>query len=464
MLSHIEIQPSSHRNNVHRPSTNQDDINLSPIQLPQDDDNLVHNNDDLSRHAGEPSVEAQHATFAGLGQAAAKQVEPDVHKKSDAPASSQPSYEQPKDSNQGTDHRNGNGDVVKDRESVVVGLHSDEHESGYQDSANGESDEQESGYQDSDSGESDNLEDDNLNLELFGLDNTWRMIKEERQKIKEERPNIILSRNRKRTKGESTSLKTSWGDELLHSIKAATQLYDSADQEQADVQHQEVLDSLTNRIDDLSERSCHGEERQVIQLVCTHAVPSMVILLCKAMQARSGQLSDRENITALMEVIRLLKLLVTLCQKACKWKAKPLTKIAIKMPTGKINQLSRIMRNAFSKELKKRKQRLRILAAQANEPTEIDEDRIQLDREAAKRQEGAVRRVIVEDCRHGRATQWGRRPDPQSQLYRSPLRVATQNAVNDWSGEQDRALVAELIRWESRHLTGKTLSRKRILR
>ncbi|KAL8816296.1 MAG: hypothetical protein Q9223_004669 [Gallowayella weberi] len=286
--------------------------------------------------------------------------------------------------------------------------------------------------------------------ELFGQDCLWREIHEARRRI-----------GRSKVQGDTIreipKLQTGLGKRMDRLIKTASQIYDPNYQAKAKVERHDHLERLTVCIEELSESSCQDEEREVVQDLYAHTIPKLVLLLEKALQARSPQLSDRKDITALKEIIHLQGLLLTMCKKARVWKARPVRKTSIVRPAMTIGKIMETIRKAFKKQLEIRRRKIAMRAAKANKPAEIDEFSSQQAWEAAKRKAEALRQRILDDCRCRNATQWGRRPIPQSQSQQpSPQLVTTPNVVEGWSREQTRALVVELLRKDHRDLTGKT--------
>ncbi|KAL8804930.1 MAG: hypothetical protein Q9182_002240 [Xanthomendoza sp. 2 TL-2023] len=287
-------------------------------------------------------------------------------------------------------------------------------------------------------------------LEVFGRDCLWKEIHEARRKIGQ-------SKVQGDTIREIPKLKTGPGKRMDRLIRTASQFYDPQHQNEANVERHDSLERLTACIEELSESSCQDQEREVAQDVYAHVIPKLVLLLERALRARSTQLSNRTNIAALEEIIHLQGLLLTLCKKARGWRARPMTKTSIIKPTIMINKKVEILRKEFKKQLEKRRRKLAMQAAKAKKPAESDELGSQQAWEAAKRKAEERRQLILDDCRRGNATQWGRRPISQSQKQQpNPRPVPTPNVVEGWSREQSGALVVELLRRDHKDLTGKT--------
>lgn len=299
-------------------------------------------------------------------------------------------------------------------------------------------------------------------LNLLGQDGVWSEIKEARREI---RP----SRIKNHAVREIPKLQTDEGKRIVRIIKAAEQAYNSADQNKSRVQPQQALQNLTRCIEDISEDSC-SDESGVIQDICAHAIPEMVLLLDKAFGVRTTQLSQRKDTRTLEEIIGLQEALMMLCQKAREWKAKPETSSPIIKPTRTIFRSIKTMRNAFIEELQDRKRLRKMRANRANQTRKIDEASIQREREKRKREDLAILQRIEDDCNQGHATWWR---EDLAQVYEPDARAANvqpttaqcatarsaatnQEAVEKWSEKQEKALLKELVRKKNWNLTGKT--------
>ncbi|KAL8860540.1 MAG: hypothetical protein Q9178_002892 [Gyalolechia marmorata] len=331
-----------------------------------------------------------------------------------------------------------------------------ENQNQERDRSDGESGDQESGEPESDSQEIDNqgsglpesehrdaddqeLPSQSPKVELLGQDDKWNRIIEASRKVG------VSSRKGDKTR-QVPRRQTRCVKRIVRIIKAAAQLYDSTDGNESENQTQEVIESLTEHIQGLSEASCQGKERKVIEDIYAHAVPNLVWLLDKALKARKTQVADRKNIAALEEIVQLQNALSTLCVKAPGWKTRPASKRPIIRPTVTIQPLIKKMRDAFSEELGDRKRYLKMRAFKANKPAEIDQASSQRAWNEKVRQTGARRQLIIDDCKRGEATHFGQLPAP-------PPEIDTQDAVEDWSAEQDYALLFELLKKERRDLS-----------
>ncbi|KAI4280901.1 MAG: hypothetical protein L6R38_004085 [Xanthoria sp. 2 TBL-2021] len=356
---------------------------------------------------------------------------------------------------------NANGDEGKEHDGYGENrdLESDEQGDDSQEPGEQESDGSES--EDQDFQDSEGVASDGAELELLGQNDVWRDINEARREV-----DVSIIKDHK-----IRSPQTKQGTRMVELFRKAAQTYDSPNQNESQVQPQQVLESLSQCIEDLSEDSCPGEECGMIQDVYVHAIPGLIVLLGKVFKAQSAYLSGRKDISTLKEMIGFQEALIKLCQKARDWKAKPNTSSPIIKPTITIFPLIKTMRNAFIEELEDRKRLRRIRANRANQPPKIDEASIQREREKRKREDLAILQHIEDDCNQGHATWWREdlarvhEPDAQpAKAQPTTTRYATarsagtnQEAVENWSEEQKKALLKELVRKKHWNLTAEEM-------
>ncbi|KAL8701226.1 MAG: hypothetical protein Q9201_005024 [Fulgogasparrea decipioides] len=282
-------------------------------------------------------------------------------------------------------------------------------------------------------------------LELFGRSDIWEGILAAKRII-----GVSTSQ------GNQTSgipdLQTKLVKDMVATIKSACRLYRSTltDDELSPVETQqvnsrlkEVLASLRHSIGDLSESSCEGQEEKIITDLYAHAVREMVGLLQMALQARSAELRETDNVIALEEIIGIQDDLVILCTKARRWKAEPTSKRPIKRSTKLIRPLAVALRCAFSDELRDRQRDMKRRANQAEsmQAHERNTQRAQQKQEKSQRKIEALHQQIYEN-----ATQHA------ELLYRVPRVTQSRRKENvqqpvagRWSRAQDAALLTVLF-------------------
>ncbi|KAL8652875.1 MAG: hypothetical protein Q9210_002431 [Variospora velana] len=198
-------------------------------------------------------------------------------------------------------------------------------------------------------------------LELFGMDNAWR-------KIKVAIRNIRVSRDREDEKEGILKLATEAVKDLVEVIEKATQAYTSSTPDSSpgsapsndlSERQEQLVADIRGDTDELSEAHFPKKEGDAVQDIYVYAIPQMVALLEKALEARTAQLSERNNIGALQEIIRIQGLLADLCRKARDWSAKPTTKRPIMQPVRKIIPALKSLQGKFEVTLGERKRRLK---------------------------------------------------------------------------------------------------------
>ncbi|KAL9603817.1 MAG: hypothetical protein Q9219_000926 [cf. Caloplaca sp. 3 TL-2023] len=305
---------------------------------------------------------------------------------------------------------------------------------------------------------------------LFGKQMTWSKILVAKQKIVDLRAEG----------GESLSVTRTKNRILVNKIKKAISLYDAIagtiDLDSAatpDIsvnQQQELLDHIHESIKNQEEEFPLGEKkaRKFIRDVYAYIIPEIISPLEKAIKTRSAQLSTRENITALREIIKIQDMLTMLCQRARGWKAKPQTSYPIIKPTVTIKPLIEQLREAFVEELHEREDRIarrRKDARQAKE-TEQRECERQKQAEIWRRERAMRQRQAWDEIRRKVAGMPGF-PTPLSQTNsrRQGSEFNRPKALieSQWARDQDEELLAALWAEDLGDLPGRFLARLPLL-
>ncbi|KAL8963443.1 MAG: hypothetical protein Q9193_000296 [Seirophora villosa] len=198
---------------------------------------------------------------------------------------------------------------------------------------------------------------------LLGMDGAWREIKL-----------AVRTIGTSARKGKETSynppLTTIQVKRLIKVLEEAIKAYASPVSERSP--EPTVLDELAERqeklvkgieksINKLSEINFKGNENDVICDIYVHAIPQLVALLDKALEARSVQLSKKRHIIALEEIIRIQDVLASLCEKALQWGAKPSTIGPLMQPVRTMGPLLQSLQGRFKATLRERKLKARRL-------------------------------------------------------------------------------------------------------
>lgn len=295
--------------------------------------------------------------------------------------------------------------------------------------------------------------------ELFGQDDAWH-------KIIAARGKVGVSEIRGQKTREIPKMKTKYVTRLVEAIREATSLYASSisgspsSSTVPDHSKQELLEDVREHILKLSESSFEGEESKIIQDVYAHAIPKMVSFLDKALKALRAQLLKKGNVDALEEIIDVQNLLVTLCDKARDWQAKPDCNRPITQATRSMRVPLQTLQKTFREKLARREKRLRAEENHARS-TQIEEESSQQAWEEAIQKRDARNRLICQAIRQKAAAE---RPGPrlqatQPRIQRPESRTVQGRVVaGHWSDEQDLELLTEIFAEELEDASGKAFA------
>ena len=304
-------------------------------------------------------------------------------------------------------------------------------------------------------------------IELLGQDNEWKEIISAARSVGTSKIQGVL-------KTEVPKMKTSTIKDMIQSINESRKMYgivasvDIGEGHSASVQNLDNIDvgpidrRLMEKVESLSESALNEKgQRKVIQDVYAHAIPQLVELLDVAFRCRSAELSNRTDCDTLGEVIFLQDILLLLCQKAAHWKAEPTTKRPIKKNTRQvIFPQVRKLRSVFQRELEERQQRLRqkqnvarLRASQAERDQSFEREQ-----EAIEQKKAAILRRIEQEVtlRTTKLYKALRIKAPHdSQIQGNKDRRQRQPSKDEWSDEQDLALLTRLFSEDVRNLPGR---------
>lgn len=315
------------------------------------------------------------------------------------------------------------------------------------------------------------------NLELFGRWRDWEIVLDGAK-------SVGVSNLKGKSVKEIPRLATNKITGLVDTIKDATSLYRQLDSQietgmsDDDIQNIEERLANTNQeifeeVEALSEEEAGNEQSEVIQDIYAHAMPNLVYWLKAALSCRTDQYSQEEDVVSLQEVIRLQDLILDLCLRARQWKAKPVTDRPITNSTAqKINPYLRDIRRAFGQELERRERAVR---QQSNDHA--------LARSHAQRRERLERQKMLNglkkaEQRNKIITNLRQKPSPYrtgfvpSQPFQVPVVPSSSYyprtapiPSSQWTEEQDKELVYQLLRANTKYLPGRcTISTTRCLR
>ena len=309
--------------------------------------------------------------------------------------------------------------------------------------------------------------DSETSLELFGQEDSWQGILTAKCKIG-------ISKIKGHTKKDIPVIEREEIKALVNRVKEATEVYDSVasndtNEQELTEQHQQLIQGIQDQIDNLPAESMFNDQEDassLIQDLYAHAIPSLVTLLKSALSASKTHFSHQKNTAALQETIQIQSILLLLCQKARGGDAKPTTKSPIIQPTVTIKPLIERMRKAFVAELDDRKCRIQAKIDRKNRKREMEEEKAREPEEMERKKKEIERhnRKIWEEVCEKKARMPG---FPREKLF--PLRerswelgdqrVREPGGWGDqWSREQDEALLTALFAPELGELPGKVYS------
>ena len=218
------------------------------------------------------------------------------------------------------------------------------------------------------------------------------------------------------------------------------------------------LGEITESIVEISEPKSKLKSQRKIQDIYAYAIPNLSKLLRVALVCRTCDYSQEHDFNALEEVIGLQMSILDLCEKARRWKAKPLTRRPIVNSTrNNIHPYLRHVNKAFQSQLDERV-RHRALKEQDECLQKLREKRDERDRQQKERQRKVreeSRRRIAEDLasqrpvadRSRRLRSKNEKANMSSSAHRHPR-------PGNWTDEQVHELLVQLQRKDYRDLPG----------
>ena len=298
-----------------------------------------------------------------------------------------------------------------------------------------------------------------VKIELFRQDDKWATVLEGAQEVGES--NVGGKRRKKkpelqtRTISEFVRVVTELRTAYTSLLRFQGLEHDSSGLEEQLI---EGLDDTSERIGEIIEPEDGAEASKIIQDIFAHAFPHMVNLLKVALQCRTKEYSKPHDIDVLQEIIGLQGDVITLCEKARNWNAKPCTRRPIIRPIPpKVLRYLRDIRKAFERQLYKRQSQIN----QQKGIEDIGKCRKRRDEDKRRREEARMRgkeestRRIAEDLRRDRVTLADRSKSVQFSndnfsLDTSYLRQLPTS--KDWTVEQNSELLNRLQLKELRYL------------
>jgi len=234
-------------------------------------------------------------------------------------------------------------------------------------------------------------------------------------------------------------------------------------------QLQESFESIEDQINEISEHNALTKRSETIKDIYGRAIPAMVFLLKHALSLRTSQPRGLDNFHALEEIVRIQDMIVRLCEKAKRWRVRPITTRPILKPaTAVIFPYIRDMRNKFflpKLNILRIKEKVKQNALKTAKEEEARFNQSQRDahlttQQRSQRDPRILESIEKEAQRRRHERNLGRQVVPVVQAIRDdgtedrPIIVqpAQRNGPRRWTKEATQELVVELYR--SKHLPG----------
>ena len=230
-----------------------------------------------------------------------------------------------------------------------------------------------------------------------------------------------------------------------------------------------VWRDLSEAIDEIEESSASGDEllqSQLIQDIYAHAIPSMVFMLRAALLCRSRHYSEPNDIENLTEVVEIQDKIINLCEKARRWRARPMTDAPIMgtVAKGVLPYMRELRERHFGRELADRtdlarQEWIRAKFAESHEKVR-EQKRLQKERHHQQvlenRRRMYERRKELEELERRPRARYNR---PQQKPHVDDISKAQSShpiLSDQWTKEQNLDLVQGLLSKDSRDLPGKS--------
>ena len=258
-----------------------------------------------------------------------------------------------------------------------------------------------------DSDEEDDEEEEDKGLKVFGQDRAWKTILEGAKSVC----------GTKLPLNHMPKLLTGTIKDLIREVRQARSCYErllpGTDHDSfhgLNDQLKKSLNAVEDRIRSLSEKAAGTQRSEMIKDIYARAIPAVVFLLESALRSREYHSDEpcdletlNETVEGLREIIRVQTMAVLLCEKATRWKAKPVptSRPIVRPTTRKMFPCLRDMRKAFSKILleQDRKRKMKQNNVDYAKRQKELQSAQQAKQEAARDNEIFYKRIIQEDER-----------------------------------------------------------------
>ena len=235
------------------------------------------------------------------------------------------------------------------------------------------------------------------------------------------------------------------------------------DEEDVEQRLQDCHEDINEFVDNLSEDEASEDKRAgrlLIQDVYTHIIPAMVFMLGAAVVCRSVHYSDPEDLESLEEIVHIQAKIVRLCEKARRWKAKPITRRPITNSVANkiLPSLRDLKLRCFGRELEQRRE---LVKAKAREQALLESHRRERQRRIQEKLDFEQRRRDNLNSMPEKRRQLEVQQTVSNRQFRQVRHLVRSHpsghstTADRWTVEQNNALVEELLSERTRDLPGK---------
>ena len=307
--------------------------------------------------------------------------------------------------------------------------------------------------------------DDSVHVEFFGQEAAWKTILEGARMV-----GVSKARSN-RTQG-LPPLKTTVIRSLVKNTQRAGNYFEKListrkEKDQERTEHLEKrlatkLEEVKEQVETLTEAAAGTESSETITDTFAHAIPNLVETLRWGFLCQTEYYSRSTDFEKLESIISVQDTLLLLCKKARSWKAKTSSFAPIrKVTTQKIFPYLRDLREAFADVYE---ERTRVWQSEQSQSLLIESherlhEKRQLQRVENAREQERKRRILAKDLdQRYKAIFGGKRNVPfkkpsQPVVLERPSKGGF-TVTNEWTSEQDRALLIQLMEENIRDLPG----------
>lgn len=301
-----------------------------------------------------------------------------------------------------------------------------------------------------------------VDFELFGGIESWESVIEGVKEVGvSRRKGVVISRGRPKITTEAVQ-------DLVTLMQKLASLYREvgvwserdSNHETAEVELRDLREELYNAVDEISDSNASEHDSYLVQDIYAHAIPSMVFMLKAALTCRSRLYSEPDDTEFLEEVVEIQDAVIHLCEKARRWKARPIVMEPIMGAVARnvLPSMRNLKERYFDRELasrtdsawqRSREARFARSYKRACEQRKLDKERhhqLVLER----------RRMIFEQLEEKPRAKGSRSQkshiDNISKVHRRSHSITS----DQWTKKQNEDLVEKLLSEESRDLPGKS--------